>query len=462
MSINVKNEKEILMQSYTQTFLNILVSEINDPLMFKSFFNNLKIVNVEGSHVTIGTTVKLTSISAVASVYENSINKALEETFEHPCTYGFEDMTTINSNKKKKEVSLIKSELFNSDINKNLTFENYVECDFNKEAIRVANYIIEGGREYVPIFIFGKSGLGKTHLMHAISNKLIEEGSKVKYINANSFSRDISVFLQENDQVKLKKIRDEFDESDVVLFDDFQSYGIGNKKATINLIFNILDYRISSKKLTIVCSDRPIYSLNNMFDQRLITRLSIGLQLEIKEPIQADLLKILNFMIDKNNLSPELWEKDAKQYIVRNYANSIRSLIGAVNRLKFYNTDIIKTNSKYTLTVVNSILKDIQQVKEKITPDMVIEYIAKYYKVSKKDILGKTRKKDVVLARHIAMWLIRSLIDVSLEQIGKIFGNRDHSTVTNAINKINKESDQGDSSLKRTISQISDELYKNK
>ncbi|MGV2392618.1 UNVERIFIED_CONTAM: hypothetical protein O8I53_06420 [Campylobacter lari] len=136
--------------------------------------------------------------------------------------------------------------------------------------------------------------------------------------------------------------------------------------------------------------------------------------------------------------------------------------MGALNRIKFYNNEIIKTNSKYTLTIVNSILKDMEQAKENITPDNIIDYVSKYYKIPKKEILGKGRQKDVVLARHIAIFLIREQLNVSLEQIGKFFGNRDHSTIINAIKKIEKESENPDLSLKRTISIISDDLYKKK
>lgn len=460
MSISIKNEKSLALQTYTNTFLEILQNEIGDQLTFKTFFNDFRITNIDGSHITIAVSHAFISRPIVFEMYKPSIQKALDETFDFDCTFDFEDASEIQKTKKKATVKNPEVEF--QDIKKEATFDNYVECDFNKEAIKIAKYIIDGGNDYVPVFIFGKSGLGKTHLIHAICNELIKKGEKVKYINANSFSRDISLILQENDQKKLKKIRDEFDEADAVMFDDFQSYGIGNKKATLNLIFNILDYRIEQKKTTIICSDRPIYSLKNMFDARLITRLSIGFQSEIREPQYNDLLKILDYMIEEQNLEPSLWEKDAKQYIIRNHANSIRSLIGAINRLRWYNKDIIKTNSKYTLSVVNSILKNIQEDKKDITPDMVIDYVAKYYKISKRDILGKSRKKDVVLARHIAMWLIRSIIDISLEQIGKMFSNRDHSTVINAINKIDKESEESDTALKRTISQITDELYRNK
>ncbi len=142
----------------------------------------------------------------------------------------------------------------NREVDKTKTFDNYVEGNFNKEAIRIAKLIVDGEEDYNPIFIYGKSGIGKTHLLNAICNEFLKKDVTVKYINANSFTRDISYFLQENDQRKLKQIRNHFDNADIVMFDDFQSYGIGNKKATIELIFNILEQQ-----------DKPKKNHNNLF-----------------------------------------------------------------------------------------------------------------------------------------------------------------------------------------------------
>ncbi|AEI89716.1 chromosomal replication initiator protein DnaA [Mycoplasma bovis] len=464
MNINSTNDKEIALKSYTETFLDILRQELGDQMLYKNFFANFEIKDISKiGHITIGTTNITPNSQYVIKAYESSIQKSLDETFERKCTFSFVLLDSAIKKKikrERKEEAIENIELSNREVDKAKTFDNYVEGNFNKEAIRIAKLIVDGEEDYNPIFIYGKSGIGKTHLLNAICNEFLKKDVSVKYINANSFTRDISYFLQENDQRKLKQIRNHFDNADIVMFDDFQSYGIGNKKATIELIFNILDSRINQKRTTIICSDRPIYSLQNSFDARLISRLSMGLQLSIDEPQKADLLKILDYMIDINKMTPELWEDDAKNFIVKNHANSIRSLIGAINRLRFYNSEIVKTNSRYTLAIVNSILKDIQQVKEKVTPDVIIEYVAKYYKLSRSEILGKSRRKDVVLARHIAIWIVKKQLDLSLEQIGKFFGNRDHSTIINAVRKIEKETEQSDRTFKRTISEISNEIFK--
>ncbi|WP_027120524.1 chromosomal replication initiator protein DnaA [Mycoplasmopsis lipofaciens] len=462
MKVNKKtSEKNALLKSWTATFLNSINSDIPDRMLYKNFFSTLEIYDVDqNNHVTISTTLADSSILVLKNLFGTHISKALEDTFEKHCDYSFitiKEETQIKKNKKNSE----KIEIENNLIKKESTFSNYVKGNFNEEVIKIAQYIIAGGKEYNPIFIYAKSGLGKTHLLHAIANELLNKKETVKLINPITFARDISFLLQENDQKKLKTMKDEFDNVDILMFDDFQNYGLGNKKSTILTIYNILDNRIQNNKITIFCSDKPIFALSAMFDERLVSRLNMGLQLEIKQPEQNDLLKVLNFLLDINHLNPNNWEEDAKKFVTRNYSTSIRTLIGAITRIKFFSSEIKKrANSQYTLTVVHQILDTLQKNKENITPDSIIEYVSKYYKIPKKEVLGKTRKKEVVLARHIAIYIIRKQLDLSLDEIGRCFGNRDHSTILNAINKIEKDSDNPDNTLKRTISIISDDIYK--
>ncbi|WP_223211708.1 chromosomal replication initiator protein DnaA [Mycoplasmopsis maculosa] len=454
----------IKFKAYTDQFLKSISLEINDNMIFKNFFMNMGIIDIDDNNlVTIATTISKSGLNIIVNNYSEQITKVLNEIFEKECKFIFVLKEAITKEAKNKIKEISKSIKISNTVDIQKTFSNYVRCDYNESVYRFAEILINQDKnEFNPIFIFGDSGLGKTHLLFAISNELISKGLNVIYVNPSNFLRDIQFILQENNTTKLRELTSEFEKADIVMFDDFQSYGLGNKKVTLNIIFNILDFRINTKKTTIICSDRSVDSISSMFDNRIVTRLSMGLQLEIKHPTQTDLLKILNSFIDDSNLNPNLWEKEAKNYIVRNYSRSVRTLMGALSRIKFYKNDIIQKNSKYTLSVVDSILRDIQESKETITPETIIDYVAKYYKISKKDILGKGRQKEVVLARHIAIYLIRDQINIPLQQIGRFFGNRDHSTILNAIKKIEKESDNPDLSLRRTISAISDDLYRKK
>lgn len=465
-----KTIKKIEFKAATSTFLDSISMDINDPMTFKTFFENLSIYKIGLNNIVYITSDKLTDImiNFINQQYKQVILKALKDTFEQAYDYKLimnideiEEKTPSFKMLTKQNASLKKQE--SSSLNKDFTFENYVESKFNESVVKLGKYIIENAgqqNEYNLIFIYSKSGLGKTHFLYAVGNKLNKKGLVVKYINPDIFSRDISSLLKENNQAKIKAIHEVFHRADVVMFDDFQNYGIGNKKATVQTIFNILDYRITNNLLTLICADKPSNSLSNSFDARISTRLSQGLQLEIKTPDNNDWNKILDFILDNNDIDPNNWENEAKSFLTRNYTSSIRALLGAVKRVKFYGEFIKQTNTKYTLAVMNSIFKDIQQNKENITPESIIEHVCKYYKINKKEVLGKGRNKNVVLARHIAIFIVRTQLEISLEQIGKIFGNRDHSTIINAIKKIEKEIEEPDKSISKAISLLNNDIYK--
>lgn len=471
------NEKEdisqkIQLESCTTLFLKSLNLDINDPKIFDIFLKELKIVKIGKNNIVyIYSNLSDASIKYLETVYDQTFSKALTETLGKAYNYkiindlkmiDLLENTTTQKQIIKTAISLKKNK--SSFLNEKFTFNNYVKSNFNEKIIQVGKHIINSvdsiNDDYNLIFIYASTGLGKTHFLHALGNELSKKNKIVKYVNPDIYSRDIAYFLKENDQTKLKLIRDNFCSADVVMFDDFQSYGIGNKKATVHSIFNILDYRMNNNLLTIICADQNLAKLNNIFDSRIISRLSQALQLEIEQPDNNDWLKILDFILKENGISPEKWENEAKLFLTRNYSTSIRALLGAVTTVKFHGDFVNKTNSKYTVAILNSIFKDIIQNKENITPTSIIEHVAKYYKLTKKDLLGNSRKQEIVLARDIAIFIIRTHLDLTFQNIGKIFGNRDHSTIINSIKKIEKETINSNKPINKILSILSNEIYK--
>ncbi|WP_129687375.1 chromosomal replication initiator protein DnaA, partial [Mycoplasmopsis bovigenitalium] len=468
VGIQVQKEEKLL--AYNESFLNVAKSEITDKMILKNFFMALKIVNVNGDNVEIDAELTTESINIIKSSMRENLEKILKDVFGRYVNY------IINSVKKIKKqdndfdanVGAIKKNVVKNIKNNqsflvDFTFKNYIESEFNKDVVKMAKSLVNGElNPFNVVFIFGNSGLGKTHLFNAIGNELIKQDKSVIYINPTNFVTEISILLQENNQKKIYSRIKELNEVSVLMFDDFQNYGQGNKKSTLNVINQILDHRLNSPdKYTLFASDKQVSALNTMFERRLITRLTQGLQLEIKPPKQADLLKILEYFITIKKLSPENWEIEAKNFVTRNFKESIRSLIGAIDRLAFYGKAIQEnTNGKYTEAIVNNILSSIANNKERVTPDVILDYVSKYYKVAKKEIIGKSRKQDIVVARHIAIYIIRTELELPLEKIGKFFGNRDHTTILNAINKIENNKDLTDQATNRAIAAISDEIYK--
>ncbi|WP_223214514.1 helix-turn-helix domain-containing protein [Mycoplasmopsis gallopavonis] len=276
------------------------------------------------------------------------------------------------------------------------------------------------------------SGLGKTHLLHAIANEIKKEKRSFVYFNPAIFLRDIVNLLKENNNDIITKLLEYYSNVDLVLFDDFETIAEGNKIATKNFIFQIIDTRLQNKKPTIIASQKEINSLKEVLDEKLITRLSSGFITKINEPKKEDLMKILEFLLTENGINISNINEKSKNYIIRNHSKNISSLIGAVKRIDFYKEEI--NNSNNTEEIIYSIFKDLVKEIDEILPENILKTIAKHYRINTKDILGKTREAKVVVARHIAMNIFKELLDWSSVEIGKYF-YRDHSTVLNAFKK---------------------------
>jgi len=319
-----------------------------------------------------------------------------------------------------------------SNIDINFTFENYVIGEFNRSVFKAMQKIIECEKiTFSPLFIYSASGLGKTHLLHAAGKKFIEKNKNVCYINPEKFTKKIVPFLMDNNQEKINKIVDKYKNFDVLIFDDIQMYA--GKHSTLSILFNIINHHINERNQIIIASDKEPDLLGG-FENRFITRFQGGLTLEIKHPSFEDLKEILKYKLAAQNINPGKWEDEALKFIIRNHSNSIRNLEGAVNRIRFYEEEI--DNIKYTHQVVSKIFSSLKQQKENITKERIVDTVSKYYSLTRTEIQNKSRKKDIVLARHISMWLIRDILGLTYKEIGSFFKNRDHSTVITAIEKI--------------------------
>ena len=238
------------------------------------------------------------------------------------------------------------------------------------------------------------------------------------------------------------------------MFDDVQQYA--NKESTLTVLFNIINIMINAKKQIIITADKKPEDLGG-FEQRFVTRFSGGLTLNIASPEMDDVIRILKFKLKQNNINPELWEDESFKFIARNFSVSIRSIEGAINRIKLFSEG--DDYFTYDITTIKSIFKNVSQVKDSITPERIIDVVAKFYKLEKKKIVAKTRKKEIVIPRRISMWLIKNNFEYSLEEIGKMFGNQSHSTVIVSIQWIDNNM-KSNSALKFAIEKIKENLNK--
>lgn len=466
----MENKLSLNIEVNKKKFINLAKEKINDRMIWKTFLDNLDLVELNNSVLGIVLYVDSEMLKIFNEHYSNEITEIVSELFGYGCVFKLitneeyknnkkdkKSTPRVEKNKKDKEDEFIKNikvDLKNDTINEKYSLSNYIESDFNKEAIKACMFAINGSSEFNPIYISSLSGLGKTHLLKGVQLEFEKEKKKTIYVNPVEFTRNISTYLAENNQLKISKLISFYSECDLILFDDFQIFGEGNKKATINFIFQIIDYRIQYEKPTIIASEYPLEKLKGLFDNRIITRLASGFQSQIKIPTDNDLNTLLDALLEKNEFDKTKFDDKTRNFIIKNFQASIRSLEGAVNRIKFYKSDIL--NSNYIYPVVASIFKEVIKNKENITPELIIEEVCKYYKISKKEIIGKRRNKNIVTARHIAMCLIRDNLKISLEEIGSYF-SRDHSTVTNALKKKDEENSN---TFKMAYNYLNNELYK--
>ncbi|MGL5520045.1 MAG: DnaA ATPase domain-containing protein [Metamycoplasmataceae bacterium] len=431
-------------------FLNFLEKKLGDEVLFSLFFRDLDCYLRDNFLIIV--TKNEDTLRYLKKNYQNMIFQAAKDLFP-----SIEDIIIDQKGKdnffEKIRVNKVKEE----GLNKKLTIDVYIQGEFNQDIFRAAKKISKSdGIIYSPFFIYGKSGFGKTHFLHAMGNILYGKNQSVKYISANDFTNSFLTLISGNDPKQTNNFIEDFKQFDVLLFDDIQQYS--NKNATLGALFNLINYFIENNKQIFICSDREPDLLGG-FEDRFITRFQGGLTFEIKYPSEKDYLKILKSKLIEKQFDISKWEKETLDFIVRNYSTSIRSLEGAINKILFEVSDY-KNDQIYTLERIKEIFKSVPFNNENITPDKILKTVAAYYNVSVSSITSKTRSAKIVTARDMAVFLLREKLNLKLQEIGKILGGKDHSSIFSCLNRfISKKS--VDPSIDLAIKRIIKDLKKN-
>ncbi|MDO5028172.1 MAG: chromosomal replication initiator protein DnaA [Bacillota bacterium] len=344
---------------------------------------------------------------------------------------------------EEKDVNLYRSE---SNINPRYTFENFVVGKSNEFPHAAAHSVAENpGGLNNPLFIYGSSGLGKTHLMMAIGNYMLDKNPDIKpiYVSSEQFTNELVEAIRKD---TTPEFRDKYRNVDLLLVDDIQ-FLIGKERIQEEFFhtFNMLH---QNYKQIVVTSDKPPKDLKGL-ESRIITRLGGGLIADILEPDIETRIAILR---NKNEQEGFQVSDEVLDYIAENVDSNIRELEGALLRVVAFSNLSRKT---VDLQMAQNVLKDILDQKKKIKIDSkrIKEIISAHYEVSVEDLDSKKRPKDIAYARQVAMYLCRKMTDMSLPKIGADFGGRDHTTVIHAIDKISNEI-KSDSGVKRTIQDL--------
>lgn len=326
------------------------------------------------------------------------------------------------------------SQDLDSQLDPKLTFDNYMEGESNKLPRSVGLSIAEhpNTTQFNPMFIYGPSGSGKTHLVNAIGVKAKEmyPEKRVLYVSARLFQTqytDAILHNASNDFINF------YQSIDMLIVDDIQDWA--GKAKTLNTFFHIFNHLFRNGKRIILASDRPPVDLKDMPD-RLLTRFSCGLIAELEKPSTQLCVDILSDKIRHDGLSIP---KDVVSFIAQTCNGSVRDLQGAINGLLAYS---IVYNSHIDIQLAERVIKravKIEDNKKPLTIDDIVETVCNHYNVTVTAVNSKSRKREYVVARQVTMYLAQKYTKLPASRIGKLVGNRDHSTVIHSCSKVEEQ-----------------------
>ncbi len=331
------------------------------------------------------------------------------------------------------------------------TFENFVVGKSNQLAAAAANAVSENPATlYNPLFIYGPSGLGKTHLLYAIAGKMsgLFPGARLVYVKGDDFTNQLIQAIADS---KTNEFHEKYRSCDVLLIDDIQF--IAGKTATQEEFFHTFNALYQNKKQIILASDRPPKDIE-LLEDRLTTRFESGLMVDINPPDYELRCAIVKKKAQSINLTlPD----DVTAYIAENLRSNVRQLEGAVKRISAKH---LLTGSEIDLDMAIECISDKITAAEsvKVTAKKILSIVSKRYGITQDEIKGKSRRQNIALARHVSCYFMRKYTDMSLPAIGSLLG-RDHTTVINSIETVEKRI-ENDKLFSDELNQISREIKK--
>ena len=348
-----------------------------------------------------------------------------------------------------KKIKIKKNENNNISINKfslnnKYTFENFVVGKGNELAHAACQAVAANpGNAYNPLFVYGGVGLGKTHLLQAIGHDVSIKTDKVLYVSCEKFTND---YIDSVKNGKAKEFKERYRNVDLLLIDDV--HFMAGKDGTQQEFFHTFNELHNADRQIVLTSDRQPKSIPSL-EKRLLSRFEWGMIVDVTQPDIDTLVAILETKCREKNYP---LEKNILYYIAENIKNNIRELEGALNKIIAFNEF---NNSQPTIESTKNILGSILvNTKSKaITNKDIIDLVSKFFNISEKDIIGKSRKKELVYPRQIIMFLMRSEKGTSYPTIGNEIGGRDHTTAMHAFNKIKRELEENEK-IKQDIESI--------
>ena len=372
-----------------------------------------------------------------AQILQESAIKAADENLDVVFIMG--ENQAFASNEPNETQTVYQSEAYNNNqsnrfnFNPRYNFESFVVGSSNRFAHAAALAVADRpAKNYNPLFLYGGSGLGKTHLMHAIGNKILQNNpnTKILYVTSEDFINELVNYIQ-NPSMKTQLFRDKYRNIDVLLIDDIEF--IAGKERGQEEFFHTFNHLHQNGKQVIISSDKPPRDIP-LLEERLKTRLEWGLIADVSMPDYETRLAILRNKVQSEHI---IIDDYILTVIATKINTNIRELEGTLNKIVAY---AALTHSQITIEVAEKSINEIVLQKEKVVSASYIQdVVSKYFNLEKKDLLSTKKSNDIVYPRQIAMYLCRSQANISYPQIAREFGKKDHTTVMHACEKIEKE-----------------------
>lgn len=429
------------LNSMWTTFLEKIKAQISD-IAYETWFSETKLIDISS-----GVAKVVVPYHIHKKNLKENYNDLVEETFievtgtRFEFEYLLEEEINNNVTISADEIGVPNNENFVTNLDSRYTFNTYIIGTSNKFAATSALAVAEHpGKMYNPLFIYGPSGLGKTHLMQAIGNYIVKNSNKkVLYITCDNFVSDfVEICRKSNDGNNFeatKQFKNKYRDIDVLLIDDIHNL-VGAVSAQQEF-FNTFNELYNNEKQIIITSDRSPDDIKKL-EERLKTRFSWGLQVDILPPDFNLRMSIIDKKIESKELSTS-FPNDVKEYIASNCVGDIRKLEGALTRVFAYAT--IMNGSEINLNLAIEALKDyfVKTIVAQNKIDQVIQLVGDHYNISVEDLKSKKRTNKIAIPRQIAMYICRVYLNENLVKIGLEFGGKNHTTVMHAVDKIKKE-----------------------
>ena len=466
---NIYKNQELSKSKSEKLDWNLIQNEMKRKLgseVYESWLKKIDFIEEFNSYILISVPTRfirdwitsryLDQILQIVKIFKKNLIRIEFKIVENNTSSENRDVNDIQI-KKSENISFLKDSFLQYNrVDHNKRFENFITGSSNKLAYEASLKVTENVSQYNPLYIYGGVGMGKTHLLNAVGFEL-KKKRKVMFIPAERFMYQFIKSIKANDMVKFKEY---FRNTDILLIDDIQF--MNGKEAMQEEFFHTFNALLEKGGQIILSADRPPNKLSRI-QERIKSRFSGGLVVDIQKPdlelrkniIEKKISELNKLYVDKVEISQEI-----KDFISLEISNSIRELVGAVNRIISFSRIY---NKLPNLAETKIVLKDLLNINEnKVTIDLIQTLVCRFFKISKNEMLSSRRSRYLVRPRQTAIYLTKILTPKSLPEIGREFSNRDHTTIIHSVKTIEKLK-ENDKDMAENIDKLKNQiLYNNK